>query len=321
MDALLFSIGCITPLFLMAATGYLLKAVGVLTPPVAAGINKLVFNFALPILLFESVATARLSQLFAPSLIAYTAGATAIIFALAWLGAELLCKDKSVVGVVVQGTFRGNYAIIGLFLIESMLGHRGRGAMVVAVVVPLYNILSVLVLSVRGKARQGLRLRDVLRGILTNPLIIGIACGLPFAVFDTPVFELREAKFLTSTIATLGSMANPLALLSIGASLSVGELKSTWRTAAVVSVVKLVVVPLVFLGIAFALRGLLGFDGEDLTIVMVMLCVPTAVASYIMATQMSAHASLAAGIVLLSSVGSVLTLAVFIYFFRLWGVI
>jgi predicted permease len=312
MDAFLFSIGCIAPLFLMAATGYLLKVVGILTPPVVAGINKLVFRFALPILLFESVATARLSQLFAPSLIAYAAGATAAIFVLAWLGAELLCKDKSTVGVVVQGVFRGNYAIIGLFLIESMLGHRGRGAMVVAVVVPLYNILSVLVLSARG---------NVLRSIVTNPLIIGIACGLPFAALDTPIFELREAKFLTSTIATLGSITNPLALLSIGASLSVGELKSTWRMAAVVSVVKLVVVPLVFLGLAFALRGVLGFDGEDLTILMVMLCVPTAVASYIMATQMSTHASLAASIVLLSSVGSVLTLAVFIYFFRVWGII
>jgi predicted permease len=321
MNAFLFSLTCVAPVFLIVLVGYTLKKVGTLNAVLVAGINKLAFNVALPVLLFQSIASTSLSEIFEPSLIIFAVAATGLTFALSWFFAELFFKDKSSIGSFVQGCFRGNYAIIGLVTIESILGHKGCGAIILAFVVPVYNVLSVVVLSMRSRNPRPARLKEALINIAKNPLIIGIACGLPFALFNIPIFEMTETKFFTSAVSYLAVMANPLALLAIGASMSRGEVKATWRKAAIATVVKLVVSPALFVGIAYLMRDALGFSGEDLLVLMVMLCVPTAVASYIMASQMDNDADLAANIVLFTSIGSMFTLTFFIYIFKVYGII
>ncbi len=321
MPAFLFSLNSVLPLFLIIALGFVFKRMGVLTLPVVSAFNTIAFNITLPLMLFRDIATADFSKLFAPYFILYAIAATVLLFVVIWLFAEWFVKDKTSIGAFVQGAFRGNYAIIGLFLLLNVLGYTGKGALVMAFVVPVYNMLSVVVLSFRGRNPQHGNIRHALLNIVKNPLIIGIVAGIPFSLFHIPVFTCESFKFVGTTAGHLINLTNPLALLAIGASISRDKLKAGWRNAAVATFLKIVAGPLVLTGIAYLLRGALGFSGEDLLVLFVLFAVPTAVASYIMASKMDNDADLAANIVLLTSIFSIFTLTFGVFIFKTAGLI
>lgn len=151
--------------------------------------------------------------------------------------------------------------------------------------------------------------------------IIGILLELPFSLFHIPLFTCAEAKLVATTVRYLAELANPLAMLAIGASISSHTLLKGLPRMLAATAIKLVVSPLVFAGGAFLLRDALGFSGEDLLVLFVLFGVPTAVASYIMASKMNADADLSAGILLLTSLLSIFTITVGVYLFRSSGLI
>ena len=110
-------------------------------------------------------------------------------------------------------------------------------------------------------------------------------------------------------------------MLAIGASISSRTLLKGLPKMIAATAIKLVVSPLIFVGGAFLLRNALGFSGEDLLVLFVLFGVPTAVASYIMASKMDADADLAAGILLLSSLLSIFTITLGVYLFKASGLI
>ncbi len=321
MEAFLFSANCVLPLFLIIGIGWLLKKSGMMTPALIDGLNSITFNVALPLLLFRDIARSDLYNTFAPSFIIYALVSTLLFFALSWLFAEWFVKDKRSIGSFVQGCFRGNYAIVGLFLINSVLGHSGKGSLIVAFAIPLYNILAIIILSVRSKTPQPIKLRKALEDIVKNPLIIGILCGLPFALLQIPVFTAKETQFVATAVNYMATAANPMALLAIGAAINLDKLKSGLTNTLTASAIKLIIGPFIFTFIAYCLRGPLGFSGEDLLVLMIMSAVPTAVASYVMASKMNNDADLAADIVLLTSLLSLFTLTGWIYLFKVMNII
>ncbi|MDR3132882.1 MAG: AEC family transporter [Prevotellaceae bacterium] len=321
MSPFLFSLNCVLPIFLIIVLGWALRQWKIIIKPVADALNTIAFNVTLPLLLFRDIAIARLQDIFSPAIILYAIAGTVLTFGITWFFAERFIKDRTAIGSFVQGSYRGNYAIIGLFLIVSILGHTGKGALITAFAVPLYNILAVIILSVRSKNPQKVKLRETLRNIIKNPLIIGIIAGLPFSIFEIPLFSHPQTGYIASTIDYLVNITNPIALLAIGASISVAKLKLGLPKALTATMIKIVVSPAIFTGIAYWMREPLGFSGEDLLILFIMFGVPTAVASFIMASKMNNDESLAANIILLSSVLSVLTLTFGIYLFKSAGLI
>ncbi|MDR2362055.1 MAG: AEC family transporter [Prevotellaceae bacterium] len=321
MTSFLFSINCVAPIFLIIALGVFLKRRGLLPQPVVDVFNTIAFNVALPLLLFRDVALSDIRQLFAPTFILYAIGATIVGFSLTWALAERYIKDKTTIGAFVQGSFRGNYAIIGLFLIINILGHSGKGALITAFAIPLYNILAVVVLSARSKNPQPIPFRRTLLNIAKNPLIIGIAAGAPFSIWQIPLFTHPQTHFIAATIDSLAAITNPLALLAIGASISRSKLRTGWPKAAIATTIKLVISPAIFTTVAYLWRQPLGFTGEDILVLMIMFAVPTAVASYIMAAKMHNDQYLAANIVLLTSLFSLFTLTAGIYLLKSTGII
>jgi predicted permease len=322
MSAFLFSANCVLPIFLIIGIGWLLKKNGVMTPAMIDGLNTIAFNVAIPLLLFRDISKANFYDILAPGFVIYALAGTFMTFILVWMFAEcFIKKDRGSIGSFVQGAFRGNYAIIGLFLITNVLGHSGKGALVVAFAVPIYNVLSIIILSIRSKTPQSLSIRKTLINIAKNPLILGIVCGLPFAIFDIPLTKEPNLKFISTTLDYMATTANPLALLAIGASISTKKIKTGWTKVLAASFFKLVINPLIFTSIAYWLRKPLGVSGEDLFILMVMFSVPTAVASYVMASKMNNDADLAANIVLITSLFSLFTLTLGIYIFKSAGLI
>ncbi|MDR1022244.1 MAG: AEC family transporter [Prevotellaceae bacterium] len=320
-SAFVFSANSVLPVFMLIAAGWLIRRQGMLPPSVVGAINSIAFNVAFPALLFREMAQASIAQVFHPALVIYGVGGTILTFALTWLGAEIFIKDKSSIGAFVQGSFRGNYAIMGLAFITGILGHAGKGILLTAFVIPAYNILSVALLTLRSRHVQSGSVHKAVVSIARNPLIIGILLGLPFSLFQIPLFTSTSAKFVDTGIKYLSELATPLAMLSIGASISAGSTLKRLPKMLAAAAIKLVAGPLALVGAAYLLRSTLSFNGEDLLVLFVLFGVPTAVASYIMASKMDADADLAAGILLVTSLLSVFTITLGVYLFKVSGLI
>lgn len=187
------------------------------------------------------------------------------------------------------------------------------GSMYLTVTVLLFNMLSVITLTRSLQTGQGGKISKLalLRSIVTNPLIIGLLCGVVYARTYLPIPQV-----IVHTGSYISALALPLALLCTGASLDWHAMFRSSNVAALSSTAKLFVVP-----ILMTLGGLLmGFRGATLGIVFLFSATPTAAGSYVMTRAMGGNAVLAANIIAITTVGSFFTTALGIYFLRSLGV-
>lgn len=310
-----FAFSVTMPNLLMMLLGVLLRRVGLMDDRFCDGATKLVFNLALPCLLFFSVATNHVSLLDNLPLVVYGAIGTLVTFLLLEVAAKWLVNDPKERGVFVQGGFRANTAIVGLAFAMTAYGAEGvaLGSMYLTVTVILFNMLSVITLTRSLQAGQGGKISklSLLRSIVTNPLIIGLLCGLLYAQTQLPLPQV-----IVQTGSYISALALPLALLCTGASLDWHAMFRSSNVAALSSTAKLFVVP-----ILMTAGGLLmGFRGATLGIIFLFSAPPTAAGSYVMTRAMGGNATLAANIIAITTVGSFFTTALGIYFLRSLGV-
>lgn len=214
MDNLIFCLNATVPIFAIILLGRLLRGRNFFSKQTLAEIDKLSFKVLLPILLFRDIAAGRITEQFNAKFFFFSAGVTALYFFAIWAGAALFLRDKSMVGAFTQGAFRGSQAILGVAFVQNLYGDAGLVPLMIVASVPLYNIFSVLVLTVtapdaRTADHHGV-VRRTLRGIITNPIILGILAGLPFSLLSID-FPPMADKFLSM----LGGCATPMALLSL----------------------------------------------------------------------------------------------------------
>ena len=219
MDNLIFCLNATVPIFAIILLGRLLRGRNFFSKQTLAEIDKLSFKVLLPILLFRDIAAGRITEQFDAKFFFFCAGVTALYFFAIWAGAALFLRDKSMVGAFTQGAFRGSQAILGVAFVQNLYGDAGLVPLMIVASVPLYNIFSVLVLTVtapdaRTADHHGV-VRRTLRGIITNPIILGILLGVPFSLL-----RVKLPGILASTLSTIGGTATPVALLAVGASFS-----------------------------------------------------------------------------------------------------
>ncbi len=299
MESLLLSVEAVAPIFLLMLLGYGLKQVNIATKEHFDAINKLIFKIFLPILLFYNIYKTDLSLVFDPKLILFTVIGVLLVFAVGYGLVFLLTKDNAKRGVMLQGFFRSNFAILGIPLVNYICGDTAGGlsSLMVAIVVPLFNILAVITLE---RFRDGkVELGKLLKGIITNPLVIGCVVGALFLLLDIPL-----PSFLETAVSDAASIASPLAIVVLGASFRFSDIKGNLKELLVTVGTRLLIVP----ALAITAAVLLGFRGEALICLMVIFGAPTAVSSFSMAQQMGGDEKLAAQIVVFSSVLCLLTL-------------
>ena len=216
MDNLIFCLNATVPIFAIIVLGRWLRSKNFFTRQTLTDIDRLSFKVLLPILLFRDIAQGRITEQFDPVFFFFCAGATTVYFFAVWIGASLFLKDKSMVGAFTQGAFRGSQAILGVAFVQNLYGNAGLVPLMIVASVPLYNIFSVLVLTVTAPDAQQADHRGLvgktLRGIITNPIILGIFAGLPFSLL-----AIDFPPMLDKGLSMLGNCATPMALLSIGA--------------------------------------------------------------------------------------------------------
>lgn len=310
MENLMISANAVLPMCLVMALGYGTRRLGWLRREEISTINKIAFRIFLPCLLYYNIYCSDLSGSFDPLLMTYAVGGVLLTFGLA-LGYTLLTeKLPERRGVLIQGMFRSNYVIMGIPVATALLGadQLGTVSILIAVIVPLFNMLAVVVLEVfRGQKPKPLH---ILGQIAKNPLVIGSVLGIL-----TLVAGIRLPHILEQTIQSVSAIASPLQLFLLGAFFQFSGLKTYRRELVTVSIAKLIVSPGLFLG----LGALLGFRGVAFVSLIGIFASPTAVNSFTMAQQMGGDAELAGDIVVTTSAASILTLFLWIFLFKSLG--
>ena len=300
INSLLFSLSITGPICLLLLLGLGLRRSQMMNEGFIDGASKLVFNIALPMLLFTSIAQTDFSQMVSLNLILYGIAATLVAFVLLeWLAIRLT-TDKTVRGILVQGAFRANMGIVGLAYINNAYGTQGvaAAAMYVACLTILFNILAVITLNRSLNQAKSLPVGKVLKGIVKNPLIIGIVAALPFAALDWTVPET-----LMKTGQYLAQMTLPLALICTGASLSLKSGKEESGLLPTITLLRLLVIP----GCITLGGYLIGFSNTELAMLFLLSAAPTAAASYVMVRAMGGNAVLAANIIAITTLGSLIS--------------
>lgn len=294
----LFSLSITTPIFIVLALGLLLAKVKLINDGFIETGSKLVFNVTLPALLFISISQSNIERTVNIPLIAL--GLTITLFS--WTALELLAHkfidSREDRGVVVQGGFRSNMGIFGLAYCINAYGNEGLvvASLYMAAVTILFNILSVI--SLNRAMNKALGFRRTLIGILKNPLIIAISLALVATALnlELPSVLLKAGEYFAN-------MTLPLALLCVGASLDFSVLRKSLNLALYACLAKLILIPALMVSIAI----ILNFRGIELGVLLLMASAPTASASYVMVRALGGNAPLAANIIVLSTLGSLVT--------------
>ena len=306
MESLRLSFNAIAPIFILIILGYFLKRIKIADQKSFDAMNKIVFKLFLPVLLFYNIYKTEKGNIFDAKLVAFAVVGVIAVFAIAYIIAILTTKDNSRRGVMIQGFFRSNLAIFGMPIVGYICGE-GSGALtalVIAVVIPVFNVLAVIALE-RFRAEEGkLDVFKLLKGIITNPLIIGCLIGLAFFLLG-----IKLPTALEKSVKDISSVATPLALIVLGSKFEFSAVRGCLKELIVTLGARLIVIPF----IALIAAVWLGFSGEALACILITFGSPVATSSFAMAQQMGGDEQLAAQLVVMSSAFCLLTMFIWIF--------
>lgn len=306
LESLKLSFEAIAPIFLLMLLGYFLKRINFADKKSFNAINKMVFNIFLPVLLFYNIYDTEQAEVFSLPLVVFTVIGVLCIFVIGYFSVFLLSHDNSKRGVMLQGFFRGNFAILGIPLAEYICGENSGGltSLMVAVVVPLFNVLSVIALErFRGEKKKP-NIAKMIFGIIKNPLIIGCIAGILFFVL-----KIKLPFVIEKSVKDISSVATPLAIIMLGSGFEFGGVKSCLREIIIVVSSRLVLIPAAV--IPFAVY--FGFRGEAMACLLITFAAPIAVSSFSMSQQMGGDEQLSAQIIVISSAACLVTLFLWIF--------
>lgn len=316
MENLLFSLNATLPVAFMILLGYALKHFGWLKKSFVDDLNRFTYNVTLPFMLLANMRSVDFSQLWDPAYIWFCAGVTVVCFALITLAARWVVRqDAALRAEWIQGSFRGSAVLLAFAYVQNIYGTVTVTSLMVLGTVPLYNLLSAALLSFTdptGDRSDKSLVRQTLINLLRNPVIIGVAIGVLGSVFQ-PHFP----KPVEDVLDDLAGLTSPLALICLGASFEWRDAKAHRMLAALGSLTKLMLQPLLLLPVAIAL----GLRGEKLVASLVMLGSPTSVTSYVMARNTNHDGGLTASLVVLTTVLSTLSITFWIYILRMMDLI
>lgn len=314
MENLIFSLNATVPIFLLMILGFLLKKLGVIDDVFASKMNKFVFLVPLPALLFEDLSTVDFAQVWNMKFVLFCFVVTLVCIILAAL-VSFLWHDKSIQGEFIQASYRSSAALLGIAFIQNIYGNAGMAPLMIIGSVPLYNIMAVVVLSFFKPDRKKLDKevwKTTLKGIVTNPIILGIAAGLLWSALRLPMPSILE-----KTVSDIGAVATPLGLMAMGASFDIKKAFGKVKPAAAASVMKLVLFAALFLPLAVWM----GFRREELVAILVMLSSATTVSCYVMARNMGHEGVLTSSVVMLTTLFSAFTMTGWLYILRSMGMV
>lgn len=314
MENLIFSLNATVPVFLMMLLGMLFRKLGWIDEAFASKMNQFVFLVPLPVLVFHDLAAADIGDVWNFRFVAFCFLVTAASIAIC---AVLSCflKEKSQRGEFIQASYRSSAALLGIALTTNIYGDAGLVPLMIIGSVPLYNIMAVVVLSLTSPAKDAPKKglwKSTLKGIITNPIILGIAAGLLWSVLRLPFPPILE-----KTVSSLGDLAAPLGLIAMGATFRLDKAVGQAKPAIAASLIKLVGFCVLFLPLAVRM----GFREEELVAILIMLGSATTVSCYVMAKNMGHEGTLTSSAVMLTTLFSAFTITGWLFLLKSLGLL
>ena len=309
MENLIFSLNATVPVFLMMLLGLVFRKAGWIDDAFASKMNQFVFRVPLPLLVFSDLASVDFDKVWNMKFILFCFFVTVLSIGIS-VAISYLWKDKSIQGEFVQASYRSSAALLGIAFIQNIYGTSGMAPLMIIGSVPLYNVMAVLVLSLFRPGQKGLDrkvLKKTLKGIVTNPIIIGIVAGLLWSALKIPMPHIAE-----KTVSSVAGVATPMGLMAMGATFDIKKAFAKVKSSVVAALIKLVGYAGVFLPVAVWM----GFRKEELVAILVMLGSATTVSSFVMAKNMGHEGTLTSSTVMLTTLFSAFTLTGWLYILR-----
>jgi len=307
---LLFSLDIVAPIVLIIAVGFGARKIGLIGEEGIKQGNRLVFYIFLPLLLFYNTQSSQLDLAADLTTILYAVGTVILCFLVLFILVPRIIKDRNLIGVVIQGVFRANYAIYGIPLVMLIYPDAdiSVAAMIVICVIPIFNVLSTVALILYGGGKASVW--KIVKGILLNPLIIGTVLGLVFLLL-----QIRLPSVIDTSVEKLGSIATPFALFLLGTNIDFTKAKTNLKLLSSTVLARLIVFPVIFLSGAV----LIGIRDINLAALIALYASPTAVSSYPMAQQLGGDVDFAAQQVVFTTVFSGVTIFIFLFILKSLG--
>ncbi|MGD9577970.1 MAG: AEC family transporter [Syntrophorhabdus sp.] len=293
----------IVPIFLIIIFGYILQQRGLIKAQFIQEANRFVFLFSLPVLIFTGIMKSDIKDVGLTNILSVIIP-TLVILCFAFLLALTMGLKKGTLGSFVQTSFHGNITYIGLAVLYYMLGEEGlkKGSILIGFLILVNNTLAIAVLSWTSQKHGSIG--KSLTSVAKTPLIIATLAGMLLLYLGIPV-----PKILMKSMGILANIALPMALIIIGASMSVGTIKSSFRTSGIVTFIKLMVLP----SLSFLFCYLYAIPLSDALPGIILLAAPTATTSFILANQLGGDTELASGVITLSTLLSPFAFTFWVY--------
>ncbi len=304
------AVSAVIPMFCLMFIGVMVKKYRLLTDEELNHMNRMVFRVFFSCMMFYSIYTTNLATTFRPALMLYGAAG---VLAVCFISMFLICHfepENRRRGVMTQAIFRSNFVLMGIPMVANIFGEENIAVttMMIAVIVPIYNILGVFVLETFRGGRFALL--PILLGVLRNPMILGAIAGAACLLLGIYI-----PKPVLKPIGQIASATTPVALIILGASFRLGSTMEHRPQLISCILARLIFVP----GILLSLAIVLGFRGIDFVTLISIFATPCAVASFAMAQQMGGDADLAGNCVVFTSALSCFTIFGWILLFKTLG--
>ena len=313
MENFIVCLNAVTPIFVIIALGYLARCLGDIKQEDVFRINRLAFRYFMPVMVFYNIYVSDLAASFNVKLLCFALFGVLAEWFISLQIVKRAERRPERQGVIIQALYRSNFVIIGLPLAQQLMpagSDFGCVVILLATVIPLYNVLAVITLEHFGgvkKSRLGL-----VADIFKNPMIVGTIVGILFQLL-----KLRLPSGLEHAVAQVANATSPLMLFLLGGFFEFGDLRNDLKTVSFIVIGRLIVIPAVMLGLAC----LLGFRGVEFASLLGAFASSAAIASFTMAQQMGGDAKLAGNAVVATSALCSLTLFMWAMIFKTLGVI
>ena len=313
MSNLIYSINATLPIFLLIILGKVLKTTKIINDEFTKTADRYVFRIALPALLFSDLTENNVGSAFDGKYVLFCFSVTIFSIAVLWGLTEKFMKNEEQKGAFIQGSYRSSAAILGLAFINNMYDSVVMAPLMIIGCVPLYNIFAVIILTLKGdNGGKKPNMKETFINVMKNPILLSILIALPFALLN-----LHFPSFVNKAIGSVANTATPLALISIGASFEGKKALKKMKPTLLASFIKLILL----VGLFLPLAVFFGYRNQELMALLVMLGSPTTVSSYIMAKNTGNDGILTSSIIVLTTLLSSLTLTLWIFVLKSFGVL
>lgn len=303
----------VAPVFGILLLGFLAVRVKMLDEGGVKGLVLFVFNFAIPLLLYRSLANTELPPDIQWSFIlSFYGGSFACYFLGMALGKSVFRRNLADQAIFGMSAGFSNTVLMGIPILLTAYGPDATLPifLIIAFHGPTLMPLTTALIQVGrgGEVSAGRQARTVLLELLRNPIIMGLLLGL---AANLTGFTLPGA--MDRTVELLGSAAIPCALFAMGASLAGYPLMGDVAPAILLSIVKIILHPLLVWILAVPVFGL---EGIWVPVAVTMAAMPSGVNAYLFGARYDAAPGVAARTILLGTILSVATISLVLVLFQ-----